>query len=293
MRHFIKIMDWSPKELMDILNQADQFRYEQKHGIEHPALKGKTLGMIFGQPSTRTRVSFEVGMYQLGGSALFLTPNDLMTGQGEPEIDNIRTLSRYLDIVMARMASHEDLELLAEYSDVPIINGKTNYAHPCQTMATLMTARLYKGAFSETKLCYIGEGGSVANSLIVGAMKLGMEMTVAAPEDHAPDAEIVKWAKDNGNFLLTTDVKEASKNADILYTSEWDESIDKDMEGYCIDMDVVANAKPDVTVLHSLPARKNKEISEEVFELYANHIFDETENRLHVQKAILTACFRK
>ncbi len=210
MKHLLKLSDLSEKEISEILNIADQLKYEKKHGIEHHLLKGKTLGMIFEKSSTRTRVSFEVGMYDLGGNALFLSSRDLQIGRGEPVQDTARVLSRYLDAIMIRTYAQQEVEDLAKYGSIPIINGLTDYCHPCQILADLMTIREHKGKLQGLKLCYIGDGNNMANSYIVGAIKMGMTVAVASPNGYEPDAEIVKWAKETGRFTLTTDIYEAA-----------------------------------------------------------------------------------
>ncbi len=295
MKHLLKLMDLSAKEIIEILNTADQLKYEKKNGIEHHLLKGKTLGMIFQKSSTRTRVSFEVGMYDLGGSALFLSSRDLQIGRGEPVEDTARVLSRYLDAIMIRTFSQKEVEDLAAYGSIPIINGLTDYCHPCQVLADLMTVREYKKSFSGRKMCFIGDGNNMANSLIVGGIKVGMEVSVACPESHRPDEAIMAWAKENGKFTCTPDVLEAAKDADVLFTDVWasmgqEDEADKRKEifaGYRIDQAVMAAAKPDALVQHCLPAHRGEEITAEIFEAHANEIFEEAENRLHAQKAVL------
>ena len=291
-------MDLSAKEITGILNLADQLKFEKKNGIEHHHLKGKTLGMIFEKSSTRTRVSFEVGMYDLGGSALFLSSRDLQIGRGEPVQDTARVLSRYLDGIMIRTFEQKEVEDLAEYGSIPIINGLTDYCHPCQVLADLMTIREYKGAISGNKLCYIGDGNNMTNSLIVGGIKMGMEVSVACPKGYEPDAEIMAWAKENGKFTCTDDVFEAAKGADVLYTDVW-ASMGQEAEaeqrkqifkGYQINAKVMEVANKGAIVLHCLPAHREEEITAEVFEAHAKEIFDEAENRLHAQKAVLVKC---
>lgn len=298
MKHLLKLMDMSEKEILSTLNLADQLKYEKKNGIEHHHLKGKTLGMIFAKASTRTRVSFEVGMYDLGGSALFLSANDLQIGRGEPVEDTARVLSRFLDGIMIRTFDQSEVEALAEYGSIPIINGLTDYCHPCQVLADLMTIREYKGSLAGKKMCYIGDGNNMANSLIVGGIKTGMKVAVACPKDYQPDAEIMKWAAENGDFTCTEDVMEAVKDADALFTDVWASMGQEDeaamrreiFRGYQINADVVANAAPEALVLHCLPAHRGEEITADVFEAHAAEIFDEAENRLHAQKAVLVQC---
>ena len=298
MKHLLKLMDLSEKEIVEILNLADQLKYEKKNGIEHHILKGKTLGLIFEKSSTRTRVSFEVGMYDLGGNALFLSSRDLQIGRGEPVQDTARVLSRYLDGIMIRTYAQEEVEDLAKYGSIPIINGLTDYCHPCQVLADLMTIREHKGVLKGKKLCYIGDGNNMTNSLIVGGIKMGMTVSVACPKGYEPDAEIMKWASETGRFTCTDNVLEAAKDADVLCTDVWAsmgqeaeaEERKKIFKGYQINSDVMAVAHSDAMVLHCLPAHREEEITAEVFEAHADEIFDEAENRLHAQKAVLVKC---
>ena len=298
MKHLLKLMDLSKKEINEILNLADQLKFEKKNGIPHPLLKDKRLGMIFEKSSTRTRVSFEVGMADLGGSALFLSSRDLQIGRGEPVQDTARVLSRYLDAIMIRTYKQEEVEALAKYGSIPIINGLTDYCHPCQVLADLMTIREYKGAISGNKLCYIGDGNNMTNSLIVGGIKMGMEVSVACPKGYEPDAELMKWAKENGKFTCTDNVLEAAAGADVLYTDVWAsmgqeaeaEARKKIFKDYQINAKVMEVANDKAMVLHCLPAHREEEITAEVFEAHAQEIFDEAENRLHAQKAVLVKC---
>ena len=298
MKHLLKLMDLSASEITEILNLADQLKYEKKNGIKHHILEGKTLGLIFEKSSTRTRVSFEVGMYDLGGSALFLSSRDLQIGRGEPIEDTARVLSRYLDGIMIRTYGQDEVEALAKYGSIPIINGLTDYCHPCQVLADLMTIREHKGVIKGNKLCYIGDGNNMTNSLIVGGIKMGMPVAVACPKGYEPDAELMKWASENGDFICTDDVLEAAKDADVLYTDVWAsmgqeaeaEERKKIFKGYQINSEVMAAAHADAMVLHCLPAHREEEITAEVFEAHADEIFDEAENRLHAQKAVLVKC---
>ena len=298
MKHLLKLMDWSEKEITEVLNLADQLKYEKKNGIQHHMLEGKTLGMIFEKSSTRTRVSFEVGMYDLGGSALFLSSRDLQIGRGEPVEDTARVLSRYLDGIMIRTFAQEEVEKLAEVGSIPIINGLTDYCHPCQVLADLMTIREHKGVIKGKKMCYIGDGNNMTNSLIVGGIKMGMTVSVACPKGYEPDAEIMKWAAETGRFTCTDNILEAAKDADVLCTDVWAsmgqeaeaEARKQIFKGYQINSDVMAVAKSDAMVLHCLPAHREEEITAEVFEAHADEIFDEAENRLHAQKAVLVKC---
>lgn len=295
MKHLLKLADLDKGDILDILNLADQLKYENQHGIEHHHLKGKTLGMIFQKSSTRTRVSFETGMYQLGGQALFLSNRDLQIGRGEPVQDTARVLSRYLDGIMIRTFAQKEVEDLAEYGSIPIINGLTDYCHPCQVLADLMTIREYKKSFDGLKFCFIGDGNNMANSLIVGAISMGMECAIACPKDYQPDAQIMAWAKENGTFTCSEDILACTKDADVVYTDVWasmgqeEEKAEREkiFKNYQINDEVMAAAKPDAMVLHCLPAHREEEITAKVFEAHANEIFDEAENRLHAQKAVL------
>ena len=295
MKHLLKLADLSREEILSILNLADQLKYERKQGIFKEYLKGKKLGMIFQTSSTRTRVSFEVGMYELGGNALFLSNRDLQIGRGEPVEDTARVLSRYLDAIMIRTFSQQEVEDLAKYGSIPIINGLTDYCHPCQVLADLMTIRERKGTFKGLKMCFIGDGNNMANSLMVGAVKTGMSFAIACPEGYEPDEKLIAWAKENGSFTMTRDVKEAAADADVIYTDVWasmgqeEEKAkrEKAFAGYQVNADVMAVAKPDAMVLHCLPAHRGEEITADVFEAHADEIFEEAENRLHAQKAVL------
>lgn len=295
MKHLLKMLDLSYEEIIDILNLADQLKYELKHGIPHPHLKGKTLGMIFQKASTRTRVSFETGMYQLGGYPLFLSSNDLQIGRGEPVQDTARVLSRYLDGIMIRTFEQKEVEDLAEYGGIPIINGLTDFCHPCQVLADLMTIREFKGSFDGLKMCFIGDGNNMANSLIVGCLKVGMAVSIACPDDYQPPKEILDFAAGHDNFELTNSPVQAAKDADVLITDVWAsmgqeseaEKRKKAFAGYQINDELMDAAKPDAMVLHCLPAHREEEITEKVFEAHANEIFEEAENRLHAQKAVM------
>ncbi len=296
MKHLLKLGDLTSEEILSILNLADQLKYERKNGIKRDYLAGKHLGMIFQKSSTRTRVSFEVGMSELGGKALFLSDRDLQIGRGEPVQDTARVLSRYLDGIMIRTFAQQEVEDLAKYGSIPVINALTDYCHPCQVLADLMTIREYKGSFRELKMCFIGDGNNMANSLMVGALKMGMSFAIACPDDYRPDPDLIEWAKGFGDkFQMTSSVLEAAKDADVLYTDVWasmGEEDEKDIRvkaftGYQINADVMAVAKPDAMVLHCLPAHRGEEITADVFEAHAEEIFDEAENRLHAQKAVL------
>jgi len=295
MKHLLKMMDLSTEEIIEILNLADQLKYELKHGIPHDHLKGKTLGMIFRKASTRTRVSFETGMYQLGGNPLYLSASDMQIGRGEPIQDTARVLSRYIDGIMIRTFDQAEVENLAEYGNIPIINGLTDLSHPCQVLADLMTIREYKGKLDGLKMCYIGDGNNMANSLIVGGLKTGMSVSVACPENYHPAATTLAFAKKYDCFEMTDDPIKAAKDADVIFTDVWAsmgqegeaEIRKKAFKGFQINDEVMAVAKPDAMVQHCLPAHREEEITAKVFEEHANEIFDEAENRLHAQKAVL------
>lgn len=295
MKHLLKMMDLSKEEIIDILNLADQLKYELKHGIPHNHLKGKTLGMIFQKASTRTRVSFETGMYQLGGYPLFLSSSDMQIGRGEPVQDTARVLSRYIDGIMIRTFEQKEVEDLAEFGSIPVINGLTDYAHPCQVLADLMTVREFKGQFDGLKMCYIGDGNNMANSLITGFLKVGMSVSAACPENYHPAKEVLDYANSTEKFELLSSPVDAAKNADVVITDVW-ASMGQEGEaekrriafkGYQINDEVMAAAKPDAMVMHCLPAHREEEITAKVFEAHANEIFEEAENRLHAQKAVM------
>lgn len=295
MKHLLKMLDLSKQEIFDILDLADKLKYQTKHGIPHPMLEGKTLGMIFQKASTRTRVSFETGMYQLGGYPLFLSANDLQIGRGEPVQDTARVLSRYLDCIMIRTFEQKEVEDLAAYGNIPIINGLTDFCHPCQVLADLLTIREYKDTFDGLKMCYIGDGNNMANSLIVGGLKVGMEVAVACPDDYRPDKEVMDFAAGYEQFSITNSPIEAAVNADVLITDVWssmgmEAEIEKRklaFKGYQINDDIMVAAHADAMVMHCLPAHREEEITSKVFEAHAAEIFDEAENRLHAQKAVM------
>ena len=301
MKHLLKLLDLSGEEIIDLLNLADQLKYERKHDIPHPHLAGKTLGMIFQKASTRTRVSFETGMTQLGGYPLFLSSNDMQIGRGEPVQDTARVLSRYLDGIMIRTFAQQEVVDLAKYGSIPIINGLTDFCHPCQVLADLMTIREYKGSFQNLKMCYIGDGNNMANSLIVGGLKVGMRVSVACPTDYQPDKTVLDFANPTGKFSMTTSPIEAAVDADVIFTDVW-ASMGQEGEaekrriafnGYQVNDEVLGAAHEECMVQHCLPAHRGEEITEKVFEAHANEIFDEAENRLHAQKAVLVKLLGK
>ena len=301
MKHLLKMMDLSKEEIIEILNLADQLKYENKNGIEHHHLKGKTLGMIFQKSSTRTRVSFETGMYQLGGQALFLSNRDLQIGRGEPVQDTARVLSRYIDGIMIRTFEQKEVEDLANYGSISVINGLTDFCHPCQVLADLMTIREFKGRFDGLKMCYIGDGNNMANSLIVGGLKVGMEVAVACPDDYQPDARVLEFTKEyEDKFSMTNVPIEAARGADVIFTDVWtsmgqeEETAKRKIafDGYQINDELMAVADPECMVQHCLPAHRGEEITEEIFEAHADEIFEEAENRLHAQKAVMVLCMK-
>jgi len=296
-KDLLKLLDLSGEEILHILDVADQMKYNQKHGIPHDYLRGKTLAMIFEKNSTRTRVSFETGMYQLGGHALFLSGKESQIGRGEPVEDTARVLGRYCDGVMIRTFAQKEVEELARYAPVPVINGLTDFCHPCQVLADLMTVREHKAVLEGLKLCYIGDGNNMANSLIVGGLKCGMEVSVACPEGYDPDPCVLEFAGSDPahKFTLCRRPAEAAAGADAVFTDVWasmgmeDERAErqKAFQGYQVNSDLMALANKECMVQHCLPAHRGEEITAEVFEAHAEEIFDEAENRLHAQKAVM------
>lgn len=296
MKHLLKLLDCRPEEITAILDLADQLKYERKHHIPHRLLEGKSIGLIFQKSSTRTRVSFETGIFQLGGQALFLSSRDLQIGRGEPVQDTARVLSRYLDGIMIRTYEQKEAEDLAQYGSIPVINGLTDLCHPCQVLADLMTIREKYGVLEGLKLCYTGDGNNMANSLIVGGLKAGMSVAAATPEGYQPDWAALNFAAGYGDrFLLTSDPMEAAKAADVVITDTW-ASMGQEAEkearlqkfsGYQVNDELMAAAKPGAMVLHCLPAYRGQEITEKLFEEHADEIFEEAENRLHAQKAVM------
>ncbi len=304
-RDFTRMASWNPEDIKTVLDLADQLKELQRQREDHRLLPGRTLGMIFQKPSTRTRVSFEVGIAQLGGHGLYLRADDLQLGRGETVKDTAVVLSRYLDAIMIRTYSQDDVEELAEHASVPVINGLTDIAHPCQALADLMTIRERLGRLSGVKIAYLGDGNNVCASLMLGASKFGMRFAAATPPGYEPEETVVKSARrsavqSGGTVELTNDPRSAARNADVLYTDVWtsmgqDEERErrlKDLAGFGIDSEVVASAEVDAIVLHCLPAHYGEEITEDV--LYGPHsaVWDEAENRLHAQKALLALVVR-
>ena len=301
-RDFLTLKDFTRQEIEEMVNLGIDLKAKQKAGIPTPILAGKTLGMIFQKSSTRTRVSFEVGMYQLGGSALFLSTNDLQIGRGEPIKDTARVLSRYLDGIMIRTYSHADVEELAEYADIPVINGLTDDYHPTQIIADLITIQEHKGKLEGIKFAYVGDGNNMTHSLMIGCAKVGMDVTVACPDGYMPNPEIVALAQgyaaeSGGSVTVMHDPKEAVKGVDVIYTDTWasmgqeaeKEIRKKAFAGYQVDDAMMALAKPDAIFMHCLPAYRGMEVTDEVIESAQSVVFDEAENRLHAHKAIMAS----
>ena len=298
MKHLLKMSDLTPGEVTHILDVADQLKAQQKAGGTPPLLAGKSVALMFSKNSTRTRVSFETGMYQLGGHALFLSSRDLQIGRGEPVEDTARVLSRYLDGIMIRTFAQEEVETLARVGSIPIINGLTDFCHPCQVLADLQTVREYKGRIEGLNMCYIGDGNNMANSLIVGFLKMGAHVSIACPKAYQPDAQVLSFTEQYpGKFVMTESPEEAAKDADVIFTDVWasmgqeeEKAVrEKAFRGYQINAELLAKAHLGCMVQHCLPAHRGEEITADVFESHADQIFDEAENRLHAQKAVMVA----
>jgi ornithine carbamoyltransferase len=304
-RDFLRVNDWDADELVQVLDLADRLKARQRERVEHRHLEGRSLGMIFQKPSTRTRVSFEVGMFQLGGTALYLAAGDLQLGRGETIKDTGAVLSRYLDGIMIRTFAQTDVDELAAAADIPVINGLTDDFHPCQALADVMTIRERLGSFDGVRVAYLGDGNNVCNSLMVAAAKLGMDFVAATPDGYEPSAEVVGWAKAAANVSgssveLTHDPRGAAEGADVLYTDVWtsmgqDEERERrlaDLAGFGIDDTLVSLGSERVIVLHCLPAHYGEEITEEVLYGPRSAIWDQAENRLHAQKALMALVIR-
>lgn len=300
MKDLISLHDLTSEEVIDLLKLGLKLKSELKQGIPHPILKGKTLGMIFTKSSTRTRVSFEVGMTQLGGYPLFLSSNDIQLGRGESIHDTAKVLERYLDGIMIRTYAHSDVVELAKEANIPVINALTDLLHPCQVLADLMTAYEHKGKLEGLKFTYIGDGNNMAHSIMYGCAKAGLDCAIATPQDYQCDAEVVENAKadfkkSGKNLLITQDPVEAVKDADIVYTDTW-VSMGQEAEKaerqriftpYTVDAKLFNKAKDDAVFMHCLPAYRGFEVTEEVIDGPRSVIFDEAENRLHAQKAVM------
>ena len=304
-RDFLRVNDWAPDELLFVLELADRLKSRQREHIDHRHLEGRTLGMIFQKPSTRTRVSFEAGMFHLGGTALYLAAGDLQLGRGETIKDTARVLSRYLDGIMIRTFAQADVDELAAHADIPVINGLTDEFHPCQALADVMTIRERLGEFDGVRVAYLGDGNNVCHSLMVACAKLEMDFVAATPEGYEPDETVVGWAREaaeasGGSVELAHDPRAASQGADVLYTDVWtsmgqEEERDRrvrDLEAYRIDDGLVALASERAIVLHCLPAHYGEEITEEVLYSPRSAVWDQAENRLHSQKALLASVIR-
>ena len=296
-KDLLKLLDLSSEDILLILDTADRLKAERKAGKPHDFPPGKTLAMIFSKSSTRTRVSFETGIYQLGGQGVFLSNADSQLGRGEPIKDTARVLSRYCDCIMIRTYEQAEVEELAQYSTIPVINGLTDFAHPCQVLSDIMTIREHKGRLQGLKACFIGDGNNVANSMIVGCLKCGMDVSIASPEGYRPDKRVLDFAAGvtDCKFELTDSPAAAAKGADVIFTDVW-ASMGQESEaekrrtafkGFHVDDGIMALANTGCMIQHCLPAHKGEEISEKVFEEHAQEIFDEAENRLHAQKAIM------
>ncbi|MCI2106774.1 MAG: ornithine carbamoyltransferase [Intestinimonas sp.] len=296
-KDLLKLMDLSREDITKILNVGDQMKYNQKHKLTHNYLEGKSLAMIFEKNSTRTRVSFETGMYQLGGHALFLSGRESQIGRGEPIEDTARVLSRYCDGIMIRTYEQAEVEELAKFATIPVINGLTDFAHPCQVLADLMTVRERMTRLAGLNLCFIGDGNNMANSLIVGGLKCGMNVSVACPKGYEPDQKVLDYAKTvtDASFRLACNPLEAAEDADVIITDVWASMGQEDeaqkrriaFQGYQINEALMKKAHASAMVQHCLPAHRGEEISAEVFEAHADEIFEEAENRLHAQKAVM------
>lgn len=295
-KDFLCLSDWDFDALEGIFSLAKDLKSKQKSGEKHALLAGKTLGMLFEKSSTRTRVSFEVGMFQLGGHALFLSSGNTQMGRGEPIKDTARCMARYVDGVMIRTYSQEAVEEFASFSDIPVINGLTDLYHPCQVMADLLTVIEHRSRYRDLTYCWIGDGNNMANSWINAAAVFGFELKVATPAGYEPDAMVKERAAESGaRIFYTNDPREAAEGADVLNTDVWasmgqeteQQQRQKDFAGYQINMDLIARANPDCVVMHCLPAHRGEEITDDVMESAHSIIYDEAENRLHVQKAIM------
>ncbi|BAA29817.1 ornithine carbamoyltransferase [Pyrococcus horikoshii] len=299
-RDLLCLQDYTPEEIWTILETAKMFKIWQKIGKPHRLLEGKTLAMIFQKPSTRTRVSFEVAMAHLGGHALYLNAQDLQLRRGETIADTARVLSRYVDAIMARVYAHKDVEDLAKYASVPVINGLSDFSHPCQALADYMTIWEKKGTIKGVKVVYVGDGNNVCHSLMIAGTKLGADVVVATPEGYEPDKKVIKWAEQNaaesgGSFELLHDPVKAVKDADVIYTDVW-ASMGQEAEAeerrkifrpFQVNKDLVKHAKSDYMFMHCLPAHRGEEVTDDVIDSPNSVVWDEAENRLHAQKAVL------
>lgn len=299
-RDLLCLQDFTREEIETILKTAEMMKIWNKIGKPHRVLEGKTLAMIFQKPSTRTRISFEVGIYQLGGYGLYLNANDLQLRRGETIADTARVLSRYVDGIMARVFDHKDVEDLAKYASVPVINGLSDFSHPCQALADYQTILEKKGRIQGLKIVYVGDGNNVAHSLMIAGTKLGANVVVATPEGFEPDEKVIKWAEQNaaesgGSFELLHDPVQAVKGADVIYTDVWAsmgqeaeaEERRKIFQPFQVNKELVKHAKPDYIFMHCLPAHRGEEVTDDVIDSPNSVVFDQAENRLHAQKAVM------
>jgi ornithine carbamoyltransferase len=304
-RDFLRVHDWDRDDLLTVLDLADRLKARQRERVDHRVLEGRTLGMIFQKPSTRTRVSFEVGIAQLGGTGLYLAAGDLQLGRGETVKDTAHVLSRYLDAIMIRTFAQGDVDELAEHADIPVINGLTDQFHPCQALADVMTIRERFGGFDDVRVTYLGDGNNVCHSLMVACAKLGMDFTAATPEEYEPSPEVVGWAREaaeasGGSVEVRHDARGAAEGADVLYTDVWtsmgqeEERAQRvlDLAGYRIDDELVGLASERAIVLHCLPAHYGEEITEAILYGPRSAVWDQAENRLHAQKGLMAAIIR-
>lgn len=299
---FLTLADWSPAQIRSLIDLAVELKRKQKLGIPHQYLKGKSLGLIFEKSSTRTRVSFEVGIYQLGGNGLFLSKNDIQMGRGETIHDTAKTLSGYLDAIMIRTFAHQTAVDLATHASIPVINGLTDLAHPCQALADYQAILEHKGRLNDLKIAYVGDPNNVTNSLMMGAAKLGLHFTVASPKGYPVNEFVWKRckeeaAKTGARLELFEDPREAVAKADVIYTDVWTsmgqeaetEARLKAFQGYQVDEHLVQNARADYSFMHCLPAHRGEEVAASVIDGPNSIVFDEAENRLHAQKALMVA----
>jgi ornithine carbamoyltransferase len=304
-RDFLRVRDWEADELLVVLDLAERLKARQRERVEHRLLDGRSLGMIFQKPSTRTRVSFEVGIAQLGGTGLYLAAGDLQLGRGETIKDTARVLSRYLDAIMIRTFAQRDVDELAEHADIPVINGLTDEFHPCQALADVMTIRERFDGFDGVRVTYLGDGNNVCHSLMVACAKLGMDFTAATPEGYEPSEGVVEWARaaaeaSGGSVELRHDARGAAEGADVLYTDVWtsmgqeEERAQRvlDLVGYRIDDELLELASERAIVLHCLPAHYGEEITEDILYGPRSAVWDQAENRLHAQKGLMATIIR-
>jgi len=299
-RDLLSLYDFTKEEIEEFLKSGETLKIKSKIGENSPVLAGKKLGLIFEKPSTRTRVSFEVAMYELGGHAIYLSSNELQLRRGETIADTARVLSRYLDGIMARVFFHKDIVELAKFADVPVINGLSDMFHPCQVLGDFLTIKEKRGRLEGIKLTYLGDGNNVCHSLMLGGVKMGMQIVVSTPKEYMPDKEVINWVKEDekkykGEVLFIEDPYEAIKGSDVVYTDVWvsmgqedSETKKKILSPYQVNEKIVKNAKKDFIFMHCLPAHRGEEVVDEVIDSENSVVFDQAENRLHIQKGILS-----